>query len=161
MIFGNILLLALSALGFTVASRYDSKNNGFGTEQNMMEKQVNAIFPWSIFSFTNVGYHTNVSLPLALAVPYCVRVTDLYCTGDMFAVYYGGIFQFNTSIPAGINCTNPFTDPDAAFFSPGISHGQGLVLGLPVANLTIIPIQSPYTAGLGAYGAVPGLCPLA
>lgn len=158
----SILLITLSVLSFSFASRQDPQINGYGWETHLIAKQSNFVFPWTFHTFTNVGYHTNVTVNVPPSTLFCLQVTDLYCTGDEFSVYYAGTFAFNTSVVNTVNCTTPFLDPEVAFVSPGISHGQGLLISsaLLSQNATIIPTKSPYSGGILAARPVLGLCPV-
>lgn len=92
----------------------------------------------------------------------CIQVIDLYCIGDRFAVYYNGVFLFNTSVPPANDCLFIFTDPHIAINGSDLNRGQGSTISSlsGSANVIIIPIPSPFSGGILALSSLQGPCPV-
>lgn len=77
--------------------------------------------------------------------PIIIRLTDLFCTGDSFALYDNGVL-LGRSIPVPPSCSSTAQDPDNAFASLGWSSFYAFAA--PGDHLfTIQVVDSPYSAG--------------
>ena len=106
---------------------------------------------WTNFLFTNVGvpvvpnFIINTSVDLTL-----IQVTDLYCAGDIFAITNNGAPFLSTTDPLGTDCQLSTANATLASTLP---YWSSFSFGLPTLttfNITIIPLQSPWTAGTAA-----------
>ena len=86
---------------------------------------------------------------VSLGCPGSVKVTDLYCSGDSYAIYKDGLPWLSTPIvppDADPTCLNPVNDPEEAFYSERFAHAIGY---LPSGRYTIWvrATVSPYGGG--------------
>ena len=77
---------------------------------------------WVKFPFGNVGSVTPIVFELLCSGR--MNITDLYCSGDQFAIYDNGVFLGNTSDPVFNNCSSNSSSPDFTQNSPDWSHGS-------------------------------------
>ena len=94
---------------------------------------------------------TNSTTPIMfnLFCPGQLNITDLYCSGDRFAIYDNGVFVRNTSVPVFNNCSSNSTDPNFTQRSANWSHASiDLLPGWH--NISIVVITAPYGGGFGA-----------
>lgn len=149
----SVLLLRFS-LG--VPSFY-GVNNGYVPSKAASASPVILTSQWQYFYFTNTG---SVAFPQFLlpanATPAEVRITDLFCAGDIFNYNITSLLlntTGTTSIPEGSpSCSNYTTDPEVASNDLNLRWSSSALAFLaPLDYLfTIYPISSPFTAGAGA-----------
>jgi len=78
-----------------------------------------------------------------------IKITDLYCSGDSYAIFKDGLLWMTTPIlPPNSDpmCLNPITDPEEAFYSDRFSHVVGY---LPQGryNIVVRPLVTNYGGG--------------
>lgn len=100
---------------------------------------------WYNFTFTNVHSYANRNFLFQSNVQTVLRLTDVFCAGDVFQVFDWGKFLFQTSA-VNTTCDNYTPLPDVAWPSIGWSSGY-YFLDPGCHNITIQVIDSPYTAG--------------
>jgi hypothetical protein len=78
-----------------------------------------------------------------------VKITDLYCSGDSYAVYKNGALWITTPLVSPLNdpgCLNPVADPEEAYYTARFAHVVGYLMP---GSYTILvqPISTFYGGG--------------
>lgn len=131
--------------------------------QDMMTPIVLPNDTYIPFYFTNVGSWAFPQFQTTVTGSHTVTVywRDLYCAGDQMALYttikLGSRllnFSFPASPPVGVaSCDNFTLDPNVASSNPAFSTGS-FEIGASVNNYTLVPVLSPFSAGMGVVKAV-------
>lgn len=101
---------------------------------------------WKEFIFGKAGSFVDACFTFHTQGPSTLRITDNFCTGDIFKVYDCGKLLFETSRARFDNCSTSTTNPDYAFESALWSSGRAH-LRPGHHNITIKVVKSPYGAG--------------
>lgn len=109
---------------------------------------------WYEFYFNDVGSSFEEgAFTFTLTDSALLRVTDAWLAGDQFEVFnFGQSLGATPLVAANINL-NVNDDYDAAFASPGFSHGSWL-LGPGTYSITGTTLVSPFGGGGGAISLV-------
>lgn len=102
---------------------------------------------WMNFPFGDVGSITPIMFNL-----YChgvMNITDLYCSGDRFAIYDNGVLLGDTSHPVFNGCASNSSHPGYTQMQGNWSHGSFHLLP-GWHNVSIVIMKSPYGHGIGS-----------
>lgn len=102
---------------------------------------------WMNFPFGDVGSITPIMFNL-----YChgvMNITDLYCSGDRFAIYDNGVLLGDTSHPVFNGCASNSSNPNYTQLQGNWSHGSFHLLP-GWHNISIVVMKSPYHHGIGS-----------
>ena len=102
---------------------------------------------WMTFPFGPVN--TTTPIMFNLFCPGQMNITDLYCSGDRFAIYDNGVFIGRTSRPVYDGCKSNSTDPNYTQRHENWSHGSWEMLP-GWHNISIVVVEAPYGGGFGA-----------
>lgn len=104
--------------------------------------------PWKYFVFTNTGSYSNKRYEFTLSTIAYLEITDLFCKGDAFGIFdHSSLLATTPLVP--VTCNSPTSDPDVAY--PDASYSSWRVLlGSGNHNISIVVVNSPYSAGTGA-----------
>ncbi len=102
---------------------------------------------WASFPFGHVNSSTHIAMNL-----FCsgyLNITDIFCSGDQFAIYDNGVYVTKTSDPVFNDCKSNTTDPNYAqrhheWSSDSIKLHPGF------HNITLRVLKAPYGYGTGA-----------
>jgi hypothetical protein len=151
------MLLSIVAIFFSVASAIESLSGNNGpiaksADLALMDVPLVLDADWTNFLFTNVGVPVvpNFIFVTPISPPTFLQVTDLYCAGDMFVVANSGAYLATTTPPLFTDCQLSTNNATLAHLVPYWSSFSILLPPLTPFNLTIIPSQSPWTAGQAA-----------
>jgi hypothetical protein len=150
------MLSSIVAIFFSVALAVEnlSGNNGpieKSADLALMDIPLVLDADWTNFLFTNVGVPVVPNFVLTTPpLPTLLQVTDLYCAGDAFVITNDGFYLSATTIPLFVDCQLSTNNATLAHLVPYWSSATLLLTPLTSFNLTIIPSQSPWTAGQAA-----------
>jgi hypothetical protein len=151
-----LLIVSLTVAVFANSER-DSIKNGPNNLVKAQTQPVNVTLtvggPWETFEFTNPGAFALTSFVFSVIGTNFVylQITDLYCQGDSFAVYSDSS-ALGITAPVATSCIANVTDssdPDVCYTNAGWSSHQ-FFFATGDKYVRIVPVISPYTAGLGA-----------
>lgn len=110
---------------------------------------------WTEFSFGAANTTVPTAFDVDQPAPVVLKITDLMCAGDRFAVFDNGVFIGNTTTPANGTCTEVAQDAFTAFTSGNWSmFAQQLPAGNHTITMTVL--KSPFGSGTAAIGVSPG-----
>lgn len=141
------VLAGLALLGTAFALPIDSQSSQAteAVEGTIGYLPVNG--GWTTFPFGPMG--TVTPIMFNLFCPGRLNITDIYCSGDRFAIFDNGVFLGNTTKPVFDDCASNSTNPNFTEQSPLWSHGSfDLLPGWH--NISIVVIRSPYDGGYGS-----------
>ncbi|PJF18070.1 putative membrane protein [Paramicrosporidium saccamoebae] len=128
----------------------DGETNGFSGEKMTSADQVElgVGWGWYPFTFTNAGSEGSRAFHFVTTTNTVLKVTDVYCPGDAFAVYDNGVLLGITPTVTAY-CENRTPLAELGYPSSGWSSAY---FYLPPGDhlITLIVTLSPWTAG-GAY----------
>lgn len=157
-------ILLISGLAFALAGAAtfaQANSNGRGPEGDgcIFSSDLGPDGEWRCFEWPEEGGGDAPAgvvvpaVPIFLAGPYRIEVTDCFCAGDVFQVRVDGVVIGTTSaVPDEDDCDPSLGDLDACFASPDYSKGTFYV-GPGSHEVQVEVIQDPYGSGGGAIRA--------
>jgi hypothetical protein len=112
---------------------------------------------WTAFNWSG-GDGTGADVnPVGLnpAAPVVLSVTDAFCRGDRFTLSDNATtLGTTTAVPVDLTCSDPVSDPAAAFADSTYSHGT-FALGSGAHSIDIVVSTSPFGSGTAYYSVDP------
>lgn len=153
-VIARVWLVFLAMVGSGIAAMI----NGAWVEKVVMPPAVDTLVPdnqWKVFYFTNAGAPALTRYEFSIGILCFLEVADIYCAGDSFGIFsYSSLLA--TTPPVNATCSAFTVDPNVAVANPAFSSHQ-VILAPGPQNISIVPVESPFTAGRAAIRLRPAL----